>query len=211
MFIDQETYKLSEKNFHKEEFGKDLIVLGNTFNSGMLHINGWKNRIGGNYTKTSTFTVDRKGNVYQHFDVKYYSDFVGSKFIDKKSITISLENKGWLDKDVLKDRYIDCVDNIYKKRVNVFEKRWRNYNFWEPYTQKQLKETINLVAYLCEEYGINKKVVSHNTKVDGIESFSGVAYRSNFFKEYTDVNPSFDFKKLKNKILEKTEKDESIR
>lgn len=211
MVIDNESYQLTDKNYHKEKFDKELIILGNTFNSGMLHYNGWLTRVGGNYTKTSMYTVDRKGNVYQHFDDKYYSDFVGSKFIDKKSITITLENLGRLDKDILKDRYIDWIGNIYKRRVNVFEKSWRGFRYWEPYTQKQIKETINLITYLCDKHNINKKVVSHNTKVDGIESFSGVAYRSNFFKECTDLNPSFDFRKFKNKIVEKNKKDESFK
>jgi hypothetical protein len=205
------SYLLDEKNYYTEKTDKEVIILGNSFNSGIKHVNGWKNRLGGNYTKTTTFTVDRKGVIYKHFEDDCYSDFIGSKFIDKKSITITLENIGWLDKDHIKDRYIDWVGNIYKRRVKVFEKRWRGYSYWEPYTTKQINSAIKLANYLCEKHDIPKKVVSHNTKVDGIESFSGVAYRSNFFKENTDLNPSFDFKKFKNKISEKLESNGSTR
>ena len=139
MFIDENTYELGEGNYYQTEFTKTKIIIGNTNNSDMKHVYGWKNRILGNYRKKLLHLVlDRKGNIYQHFNPIYYSDFVGDKSIDKKSISISLENQGWLIKDILRDKYYDWIGNPYKRRVKVFEKRWRGQTYWDPYTPKTI-------------------------------------------------------------------------
>jgi N-acetyl-anhydromuramyl-L-alanine amidase AmpD len=210
MEINKETYNLGTNNFYDKEFEKKQIILGNTLVPDMKHVNGWETRLGGKYTKTSTFTVDRKGNIHQHFDPKYYSDFIGDKSVDKKSITISIENQGWLVKDLLKDRYVDWVGNIYKRRVKVIEKRWRGFSYWDPYTPKQYKATLELIEYLCKEFNITKKVIGHNTQIENVHLYEGITYRSNYSKEKTDLSPAWDFKKVKIKIEGKKKENEKI-
>ena len=210
MEIDKITYKLTTPNYYEKEFDKHQIVLGNSFNEKLNHFRGWEDRLGGNYTKTSTYTIDRKGKIYQHFNPMYYSDFIGEKRVDKKIISITLENQGWLLKDLLKDRYIDWVGNIYKRKVKVIEKRWRGFLYWDPYTPSQIKSTSELINYLCQEYDIPTNCVGHNTHVGGIEIFEGITYRSNYYKEKTDLSPAWDFKKFKKRI-EKNKDYESTR
>jgi len=205
MVIDEETYKLPETNYYSTEFKKRQIVLGNSFSEKFNHIKGWLSRLGGEYKKTSMYTIDRKGVIYQHFSPDNYSDFTSNKSVDKKIISITIENQGWLQKDLLKDTYFDWVGNIYKRRVKVIEKRWRGFNYWDPYTTKQLNACVGLINYLCEEYDIPKKCVGHNTYIDGVEFFEGIVYKSNYYKESTDLSPAWDYKKMKGKI-EKNEK-----
>ncbi len=104
MDIDNTTYKLTTNNYFDKEFDKKQIILGNTLISDMKHVKGWEHRLGGKYTKTSSYTIDRKGNIYEHFDPKYYSDFTGDKSVDKKSISISIEKQGRLMNDSFKER-----------------------------------------------------------------------------------------------------------
>ena len=200
MKIDKKTYKLNENNYHQKVFDKHQIVVGNSFSNDLNHFKGWEQRLGGEYTQTSTFTIDRKGNIFQHYDPKYYSDFVDIKKVDKKIISISMENLGWLIKDILKDKYIDWVGNIYKRRAKVVEKRWRGFSYWDPYTTQQVKSCIELVKFLCEKNKIPLKCVGHNTFVSEISIFDGITYRSNYYKETTDLSPAWDFIKFKNKI-----------
>ncbi len=211
MEIDFETYKLNEDNFYKKDFQKTQIVLGNTFNNHMKHINGWKHRNLGNYKNTSTFSIDRKGNIYQHYDPIYYSDFIGNKHNDKKIISILIDNIGWLYKDSINNKYIDWVGNIYNRKTTILEKRWRGYNYWETYSIKQFNSTINLINYICEKYNIKKSVVGHNTYIEEISFHEGIAYRSNYSKYMTDLNPAWDYLKFKNKIEKKTKKNEFTR
>ena len=70
MVIDKETYKLTDSNYYSKEFDKTQIVLGNSFSENLNHLKGWGKRMNGEYTKTSTFTIDRKGNIYQHYNPK---------------------------------------------------------------------------------------------------------------------------------------------
>jgi|TARA_R110000796_G_scaffold40510_1_gene100329 N-acetyl-anhydromuramyl-L-alanine amidase AmpD len=203
MVIDKETYGLTDKNYYPVEFKKRQIVLGNSFSEKNNHIKGWLKREMGEYKKTSMFTIDRKGKIYQHFDTINYSDFTNNKSVDKKIISISIENQGWLNKDLINDTYFDWVGNIYKRRVKVIEKRWRGFNYWDPYTTKQLNSCIDLISYLCKEYNIPNKCVGHNTYIDGIEFFEGVLYKSNYYKESTDLSPAWDYKSMKNKIENK--------
>jgi len=200
MVIDKETYNLTEKNYYNIETNKKLIVLGNSLSDKDNHITGWENRMGGEYKKTSTYTIFRNGEIYEHFNPSYYSSFVENENIDKKIISITLENQGWLNKDLKNDRYFNWVGNIYKRNKSVYEKRWRGFVYWDSYTNKQMKSCVFLIKHLCDKFNIENKCVGHNTYIDGIEMFEGITYRSNFQREYTDLNPSWDFKKFKELI-----------
>ena len=200
MDINLEKYELDEKNFYKTEFNKRQIVIGNSFSEKDYHIKGWKTRMGGDYKKTSTFTIFKNGEIVQHFDPSMYSDFLENKSMDKKIISILIENQGWLQKDLLNNEYFNWVGNIYNKSKNVFEKRWRGFTYWDTYTKKQIISCANLVKYLCEKYGIPKNCVGHNTFIDGVEYFEGITYRSNYYKDSTDLNPSWEFKNFKELI-----------
>lgn len=197
--IDIQELNLSNKNYYSDAYSKKQIVIGNTFNSGMDHIDGWKNRVGGTYKKTSTFTINDDGKIYRHFDPKYYSDFLPRTLFNKHIISISLVNNGWFDYDLLERKYIDWCGNIYDNN-DITEKRWRNHSFWKNYKDKQLKSTIELVRYLIKEYNINKQVMGHNTFVKNIELFEGICYKSNWIKDATDVNPTWLFDYFKDEI-----------
>jgi N-acetyl-anhydromuramyl-L-alanine amidase AmpD len=197
--IDIETYRLNKNNYHQDEYEKRQIVLGNTFTSDMLHYVGWKTRVGGDYKKTATFTINLKGEVFQHFDPDFYSDFLPKTLFNKHIISIMLENKGWFDYDVLEKKHIDWCGNIYDNN-DVIEKRWRSHSFWQKYTDEQLKSAVDLITRLLGEYNIPNQVMGHNTYVREISSFQGVCYRSNWVKDSTDLNPSWKFDEFKDMI-----------
>lgn len=200
MIIDDITFSLSENNYNVIETKKTQIVIGHTFTSDMKHVIGWKKRYNGKYKKTAAYTISAAGFVYKHFDPKYSSDFLDTKELNDKSIVILVENNGWLTKDVEKNQYITWVGNIYNRPVEISEKRWRNYKYWDSYSDEQFEATLSLVNSLCEEFGIPKTVIGHNTKIDNFFEYKGVLYRSNLEKHYTDLNPTWCFEKFKNKL-----------
>ena len=61
---------------------------------------------------------------------------------------------------------------------------------------------------MCEELNIEKVLVGHNVKVEGIKKFKGVCSRSNYTEHWTDLSPAFEFEMLK-KQLKKDEKDQT--
>jgi hypothetical protein len=195
-----EDYVLNENNYTPIECIKTQIVLGGTFNNDMKHVIGWENRHNGNYKKTAAFTIDAAGIVHKHFEPKFFSKYFGKLELDTKSIIILLENDGWLIKDEEKNQFITWIGDIYNKPNEVFEKRWRNYRYWAPYSQAQFDSALELVKNLCEEFYIPLEVIGHNTKVEALSEFQGVIYKSNIEKHYTDLNPSWDCAEFKNKL-----------
>ena len=197
--IDFTSYTLTNKNFYSEIYEKKQIVIGNSFNQGMNHFVGWKNRLNGFYKKVSNFTIDTEGNIYQHFDTNFYSDFLNNSLYNKNIISVVLVNQGWFDYDIMDKKFINYMGISYTGH-NMTEKRWRNHSFWENYTEKQIDSLVYLTNFLLEKYNIPKKVITHNTHVKDIYNFTGVSYRSNWIKDCTDLSPSFDFEIFKNKV-----------
>jgi len=205
MKIDETSYTLSENNYIGAQTIKKQIVIGHTSTDRMKHFTKWTNRMNGKYKKTAPYTIDSKGNIFNHFDPIYFSEILGNLELDKKSIVILLENDGWLAKDEEKNRFINWIGHIYNKPDKVIEKRWRGYTYWAPYSEKQLTSTINLVNKLCDEFYIPKFATPHNTKIEDLDNFNGVLYKSNIEKHYTDLSPAWNCEEFKHK-LEKNEK-----
>jgi N-acetyl-anhydromuramyl-L-alanine amidase AmpD len=104
---------------------------------------------------------------------------------------VSFENLGWLEKEPLKNHHINWLGSIYKEKV--FDRKWRDFFFWEPYTKKQLEKAAILCKTLCEKHSIEKTCLGHNTKINRMETFKGILTRSNIDEDVTDVSPAFDF------------------
>ena len=193
--IDRKKYKLNETNYVKEVFEKNRIIVGNSFSDDMSFINGWKKRCGGQYKKTSAFSIDKDGVIYQHYDPKYYSEFIYGDSINQTSIPITLINEGWLTQ--IGDEFYN-LRNI-KYTGDVINKYWRGYDFWSTYTDEQYSSLRELLLHLMKKFDIYEKVVSHNTKLNVPEKFNGMVTRSNFSKLHTDLSPTFNLNNLKKK------------
>lgn len=198
--IDKETHKLSKDNYYEVMSDKHQIVIGHSFSSGMNHIVGWKTRLNGKNKKTAAFTISLSGEIFQHYDPKYCSDFINIKGVNQFIIPIVLENEGWLIKDEENKRFLNWVGNIYNRDEDIVPRKWRSKNYWAPYSKEQLESSIKLVKYLCGEFNINQTSIGYNTKVDTIADYNGVAFRSNYSSELTDLSPAFNFAEFKNKL-----------
>jgi N-acetyl-anhydromuramyl-L-alanine amidase AmpD len=118
--------------------------------------------------------------------------------VNRNSIIICLENLGWLQKEPLKDHHINWIGSIYSE--NVFEKKWREKFFWDPYTDKQIESLVYLCKILVEKHSIENKCVGHNTKINRMESFNGIMTKSNIDENSTDLSPAFDFNEFVKKL-----------
>jgi N-acetyl-anhydromuramyl-L-alanine amidase AmpD len=199
MNIDNKKYQLPSNNYIPIVSTKKQIVIGNTFNKDMLHYTGWLHRYNGNYKKTAHFTITKDGKIYNHFDSKYFSHFFKDNKLNEKSIIILLENEGYLIKKNKKLEFINWVGSIYNESDKIFEKKWRGYNYWDSYSEKQMESLSELVLMLCERFNLPVTIVNHNTKIEQINNIS-IFYRSNIKKYFTDLNPSWDCEFFKNKI-----------
>jgi N-acetyl-anhydromuramyl-L-alanine amidase AmpD len=184
---------------------KKQIVLCHTSREVGEYLTSLRLRHNGNFTRIPHFVIDREGKILQLLPLNATTDFFTNDALNNETIVICLENLGWLVKKPLSTVYLNWIGNIYKQEV--YEKRWRDYGLWQPYTDIQVEKTSELCKWLCDELKIPRKFVGHNTKIDGIEMFSGVCSRSNFNQRFTDLSPAFDFNNFK-KIFEYEELDE---
>ena len=178
---------------------KHQIILTHTSRNINDYLQSLKFRYNGDFKRIPNYIITREGKVIQLLGNTEHSEYFKDPNINRNSIIISLENLGWLQKEPLTDHYINWIGDIYKG--NVFEKKWRDYFFWHPYTDIQMEKTANLCKDLSNRFNIQLKCVGHNTKVKGVESFLGIITRSNFDEFAADLSPAFDFEKF-NKLLE---------
>ena len=170
---------------------KTQIILTNTCRNVKDYLQSLKYRYNGKYDKIPNYIVTREGKILQLLDNDEYGKYNGNDKVDMNSIVISLENLGWLEKEPLKNSHINWIGDIYNQKV--FERKWRDYFFWQPYVEEQLKLTAKLCVEITKETSIPLKSVEHNTKINGVEKVEGIVTRSNFDSDFTDVSPAFNF------------------
>ena len=170
---------------------KTQIILCHTSREVEEYLASLKFRHNSKYDKIPNYVVTREGKVLQLLSDQGYGNFFDDHITNKLSIFVMLENLGWLEKKPLTNHYINWKGSIYNEQV--YEKKWRDFYLWQPYTPQQIKMSAELCKHLTETLQIEKTCVGHNTKVDGIENFEGICSRSNYDSNYTDLNPSFNF------------------
>jgi N-acetyl-anhydromuramyl-L-alanine amidase AmpD len=177
---------------------KKQIILCHTAREVNEFLTSLKFRYNGAYNRIPHFVITQNGQVLQLLEPKSKTSFFKNHTMDSQCIVVCLENLGWLVKKPLSNSYLNWISNIYKQEV--YEKKWREHSFWHPYTEIQVEKTVELCKVLCEEFSIPKKFVGHNTRVENIELFSGVATRSNYNTRFTDLSPAFDFQTFSKKL-----------
>lgn len=188
---------LIQTNFKKED-KKNQIVLCHTSRTLFDYMVSIKFRFGGKPIRLPHYIISRDGKILKLIDEELNGYFTNNDRINAKSIVVCLENLGWLEKEPLKQHHINWIGNIYKEKV--FDRKWRDYFFWHPYTEIQIEKTAELCLELIEKHKIEKNFIGHNTKVKGVESYMGIITRSNFDEFATDLSPAFNFEKF-NKLL----------
>lgn len=177
---------------------KSQIILCHSSREVGEYLTSFKFRYNKKYNKLPHYVIEKNGKVIKLLDEGSYSNFFTDDLTNKHSIIICLENLGWLEKKPLSNDYINWNGSIYNQIP--YEKKWRDYFFWEPYTEEQMNSLIPLCEKLCEKFQIEKKFSGHNTKINGIKNFNGIVSRSNYDERFTDLNPSFDFENFLKKI-----------
>lgn len=180
------------------ESNKTQIVLGHTSREIEYFIYSLYNRRKGHFIKIPNYIISRVGVINEILPPEKYAEYSYLKKINETSIIILLENLGWLEKEPLKNHYINWIGDIYKGKT--VDRKWRDYYHWEPYSDIQIEQTAILCKDLMRRFNIPFEFVGHNTKVSGVEKFSGILTKSNFDGNCTDLSPAFNFDKFKNYI-----------
>ena len=170
---------------------KKQIILCHTSREVEEYLASLKFRYNGKFDRIPNYVITRDGKILQLLSDISHTNYFNNENINRNSIIICLENLGWLEKKPLTNSYINWKGSIYNEQV--YEKKWRDYFFWEPYTTSQIESTADLCNQLNETLRIDNRCIGHNTKVVGVENFEGIVTKSNFDSDFTDLSPSFNF------------------
>ena len=170
---------------------KKQIILCHTSREVEEYLASLKFRYNGKFDRIPNYVITRDGKILQLLSDISHTNYFNNENINRNSIIICLENLGWLEKKPLTNYYINWKGSIYNEQV--YEKKWRDYFFWEPYTTSQIESTADLCNQLNKTLRIDNRCIGHNTKVVGVENFEGIVTKSNFDSDFTDLSPSFNF------------------
>ena len=177
---------------------KNQIILTHTGRNVENYLVSLRYRYNGKFDRIPNYVIKKDGVVLQLLNDIEHTNYFKEPNINRNGVIICLENLGWLEKQPLENQYVNWIGDIYNGKP--FERKWRDYFFWDKYTSSQIESLGYLINTIIDEMKITKEITGHNTKINGIEMFKGIVSRSNFDVNYTDVNPSFDFDKLRNII-----------
>lgn len=200
MLINKEYYFDDSNHIQKNRTKKKQIILLNSGCSLDEHLTKIKTRFNGKYDRLPCFFISQTGEIYQHYNPIYYSLLMEGHQIEKHSITITLENVGWLFKDSLTGKFTNWKGVEYTGEL--VEVPWRNKKYWATYSNEQYEKLAELIDYLCIQHNIIKEFIGNNIVVNKANNYRGILNRSNYSKNYYDLSPAADFKKL-NELIEK--------
>jgi hypothetical protein len=183
-------------NINKRKTKKSQILLFDTKRRLDDYVNKLQYRKNGRYQEIPHFIISKLGQVYQIFDTNHSSIIFNEPKIDKKIISIAIENLGWLNKNTITGVLNNWIGDPYRSEPYI--KGWRNRFFWDKYTDTQLELVSELCEFLCDKHHINKQAVSSQGYLQNVPNFNGIVCKSNFSDIYTDINPSFNFRTIFN-------------
>lgn len=149
-----------------------------------------KYRNNNKYEYIPHYIVTKQGKILKIFDTNYSSKTFDSK-IDNKQIKIALENLGWLNKNTITGVLYNWIGDPYRSEPYI--KKWRDYYFWDPYSESQLNALVELCKDICKEHNVPYQTVPSQGYLSNAIKFTGIICKSNFLNIYTDINPSFNF------------------
>jgi N-acetyl-anhydromuramyl-L-alanine amidase AmpD len=177
---------------------KNQIILTHTGRNVENYLVSLRYRYNGKFDRIPNYVIKKNGVVLQLLNDIEHTNYFKEPNINRNGVIICLENLGWLEKQPLENQYVNWIGDIYKGKV--FERKWRDYFFWDEYTEEQINSLAILCRKITKEKRINKDLIGHNTKVRNVEMFEGIVTRSNFDSNITDLSPAFDFEKFRKKL-----------
>lgn len=174
----------SETQYYREETPKSQICLHHTVSSGSADgVISWWNQ---DPQKIATqFIIDGTGKIFQLYSSKYWAHHLGIKstflqkmgftdhgtrnvLLNKSSIAMEICNWGGLVKaddgtfhpakwDTTLKKYVPYMKvTIADENVQIYDKPFRDFLYFEKYTPEQIISVGRLVVYLCDKWGIPK-------------------------------------------------------
>lgn len=188
-----ETIQFPENQYFQESFSKKQICLHHTVSGDGVNgdISSWE---GTSERVATCIIIDRAGIPWQLFSSKYWAYHLGAKNsnLDKHSIGIEIDNYGWLI-PTSSGKFKTYYGNEIYAITQYYPDGFRGYNYYEKYTDAQIKTTGELLLYWHMIYDIpltyNEDMwnISQNALSGKPGIWTHVSFRP--FPEKSDLHP----------------------
>ena len=153
------------------------------------------------------FIIDRKGQIYQLFDLKYWgyhlglsnNDFTSMgcayKPLDKSSIGIEIDCWGHLKKSADGKYYPTGKEGKTPPVTDIHEycnqNKWRGHAVYEKYTGEQIQALQELLRELCRQFSIPKKynLDMWGVSTNALKGTAGIWTHASYRKDKSDCHP----------------------
>ncbi|HPC09494.1 MAG TPA: N-acetylmuramoyl-L-alanine amidase [archaeon] len=196
--IDDKTFSINENNYIKTKTEKKQIVISFSLRKKNYHILRLQQNEMGKSKMWNTFTIDRNGNVFQHYNDEYYTNYLIDGKNNKEIISIVLENMGGLVESP-NGEFINQLNEVCDFD-SVIEKKWLSCSYWEKIPETQFNNLILLCQFLLKKHNIPSNVIEFQHYHKNIYKYIGIVFMSNYIDDFTYFNPMFDINEFKRKI-----------
>lgn len=153
---------LSPETYFQEQFDKDGIVYHHTASNGdpLGVIDFWNND---KVEVATAYIIGFDGKIYQTFeDDKHWAYHIKTDRLSTEKRTIGIEymNVGPIGLNEFKG-YFDTYGKFYGREQIIDLGNWRDYRYFVPYTQEQIKSGKDLTNHLCQKHNIEKNFLEN--------------------------------------------------
>lgn len=193
---------LPKGNYIEEITKKNQIIIHHTSGGSVPSTLNWwihdKQRIG------THFIIDRDGRVINCIPLEYWAYHLGvsmtgnkipreykrkDKELNKSSISIELASWGGLTKK--SDKYYSW-SNQEVKNVDILDNKFRGYDYFEKYTEEQLRSLKKLIEQLSQDYQIPISPLTFDINYNALNGVSGTYTHVNYRTDKSDCYPNKD-------------------
>lgn len=181
---------------------KNLIILHFTAGqSAQSAFDTWNNATG---HVATPYIIDRDGAIYELFDPACWAFHLGiadsGGVHDMRSIGIEIANVGPLKPGADGMTLTWWTGSAYKGPSRALDQPWRGFSHFADFPAAQVNSVAALVAQLCAQFGIPKRLPPAEKQfqcdLGFFGSYTGIATHSNFRMDKWDIGPAFDWPAL---------------
>jgi len=207
-----------ENQYYREETTKTQVILHHTVSSGSADgVISWWNQDPQHIA--THFIIDGSGKIFQLYSSKYWAHHLGIKsdflkkmgfkdylarnqILNENSVAMEICNWGGLVKDgngfhpakwdtTLK-KYVPYTKiTIPDDKVQIYDKPFRDFKYFEKYAPKQIESIAKITIYLCDKFGIDKSYQPDMWDVskNALNGKSGIYSHVSFRQDKSDLHP----------------------
>jgi N-acetyl-anhydromuramyl-L-alanine amidase AmpD len=194
-----------ENQYYKEETEKSQIYLHHTVSPG-ASVNGDLQYWLSTTVRVATHVIiSQDGTINQMYNSSYWGYHLGLdksvfakaglayKSLDRISLAIELDSLGPVD---VNGNSIAYGSRCKTANIQHYADKYRGYEYFETYTEKQLESLGLLLTFWCDKFNIDKTFNGFDLSTKALKGVNGIYSHTSVRPDKSDVHPQPELVKL---------------